>query len=52
MKKIITIEYEPNSETPSCDECPFYKTNACEYLERIGLACENVNIKDVTIKDD
>lgn len=51
MKKIITIEYYEGS-TGSCYECPFYKTEACSFLERIGLDCANVNIKDMTIKDE
>lgn len=52
MKKVITIEYEPGGPTPSCNECPFFKQHACDYLERIDINCADVKINEVTIKDE
>lgn len=52
MKKIIVIEYEPGGSTDSCYACPFHKQEACQYLERIGLDCENVRLNDVSIKEE
>ena len=51
MKKIIEIEYEPGGATDSCYACSFDKMEAFNFLERIGVNCENVQINDMTIKN-
>lgn len=51
MKKVITIEYEPDSDTPECFACPFRKLLGCDFVSRIGLDCEKVNLKDISISD-